>query len=678
MKAIFLRALEETEDKDRVLREAIASPEHAMGRTRFAVDSSTFGQVPGSPFAYWVGDTLRALFGEHSAFESARRQAVGGLKTLRDERFLRCWWELAARCPGDWPSLAKGGSTSSFYADVYLCVDWHHRGRDISWYGYQRRPREGFGAASRGIDHYFRPGLTWPRRTDGLSFRVMPKGCIFADKGPAAFVEDDNPGELLWLCAIINSAPFGALVALQLARTKLAQSYEVGLIQQTPVPNSKRAQRGPLSDLARTCWSLKRTLDTCTENSYAFYLPALLQVGGDVVSDRAAAWNQHVAGTEAWLSRLQAKIDDRCFKLYGIDGADRKQIERGLGGSTVEDDAANPEDGEDETSEAEELAAASLVASLLSWSVGVAFGRFDIRPATGERPAPPEPEPFAPLPVCSAGMLTSKDGLPLDVSPAGYAIDFPRDGILVDDAGAPRDLVAAARRVFEHVFDDPARWGEAAEILGERDRTLRRWFAEDFFKLHLKQYSKSHRKAPIYLPLSTASRSYTVWIYYHRLTADTLFHVVVEYLDPKIRKVQEERLQVDGRLGKAEGREAAKLAKQAGELAELERELEEMKAELLPVAELPYQPNRNDGVQITAAPLWRLFRLPAWRKALEATWRKLEKGDYDWAHLANTVWPDRVRQKCKSDRSLAIAHGLEDLCEIEASPKEGRRSRRTG
>ena len=30
MKAIFLRALEETEDKDRVLREAITLPEQAM------------------------------------------------------------------------------------------------------------------------------------------------------------------------------------------------------------------------------------------------------------------------------------------------------------------------------------------------------------------------------------------------------------------------------------------------------------------------------------------------------------------------------------------------------------------------------------------------------------------------------------------------------------------------
>jgi len=29
--------------------------------------------------------------------------------------------------------------------------------------------------------------------------------------------------------------------------------------------------------------------------------------------------------------------------------------------------------------------------------------------------------------------------------------------------------------------------------------------------------------------------------------------------------------------------------------------------------------------------------------------------------MAFTLWPDRIREKCKSDKSLAIAHGLEDL-----------------
>jgi hypothetical protein len=64
---------------------------------------------------------------------------------------------------------------------------------------------------------------------------------------------------------------------------------------------------------------------------------------------------------------------------------------------------------------------------------------------------------------------------------------------------------------------------------------------------------------------------------------------------------------------------------------------------------------------------------------LKDTWTKLEKGDYDWAHLAMAYWPERVREKCRTDKSLAIAHGLEDLyTELEAAPKKTRGRKKAG
>ena len=84
-----------------------------------------------------------------------------------------------------------------------------------------------------------------------------------------------------------------------------------------------------------------------------------------------------------------------------------------------------------------------------------------------------------------------------------------------------------------------------------------------------------------------------------------------------------------------------------------------------------YRPNHDDGAQISTAPLWRLFRHAPWQKVLKDTWTKLEKGDYDWAHLAMAYWPERVREKCKTDKSLAIAHGLEHLY-VEPEPKPGK------
>ena len=108
----------------------------------------------------------------------------------------------------------------------------------------------------------------------------------------------------------IDGEGFGALVALQLARTELAQSYEVGLIQQTPVPELSTEAHNALGELARTSWSQKRRLDTNTENSHAFQIPALLQVKGESLGDRATTWSDHVSWTEARLASLQMQIND--------------------------------------------------------------------------------------------------------------------------------------------------------------------------------------------------------------------------------------------------------------------------------------------------------------------------------------------------------------------------------
>src|ERR1019366_1944653 len=75
-----------------------------------------------------------------------------------------------------------------------------------------------------------------------------------------------------------------------------------------------------------------------------------------------------------------------------------------------------------------------------------------------------------------------------------------------------------------------------------------------------------------------------------------------------------------------------------------------------------WDPTLDDGIVLTMAPLWRLVpQHKPWQKELKTKWEELAGGKYDWARLAMHLWPERVIPKCVTDRSLAIAHGLEDV-----------------
>lgn len=684
MKTIFLRVIEApVDEKAEALRSASRSADVTH---RFETDATSFRVVPKSPFAYWVSKAMRTLFVRLQPFEADGRTAKHGAATLDDVRFVRFWTEIQIG-RSSWVPFAKGGTFSPYYADILASLDWDDNGRELKAFVAAK-----VGSASRTIqatDYYLRPGLTWPLRGIRFSAQAVPAGCIFSVAGKMAFVPDNAPTS--WL-ALFNSEPFDGFIAFFAGKVGGVQ-YESGLIANVPVPDVSERSCTRLGALARRAWSLKRAIDTRNEISHALVLPALLQarlpadeltqsreagkhidplgvlapLRETTLDEQATRWAERIQATDAELIAIQSEIDELSFDLYGIDHDDRRAITQGLGASTETDDG-EPEDAEDddEGDEAETPQAdmTALAEELLSWTVGVAFGRFDVRLATGERELPPEPEPFDPLPVCSPGMLTGDDGLPLARPPAGYPIAFPEDGVLTGDVGHARDLLTAVRQVFDVVFQEGADawWRDVGALLDPKEHDVRAYLATRFFEPHLKRYSKSRRKAPIYWQLATPSARYSVWLYAHRVTKETFFHLLHDVVRPKLAH---EQAQLTSLIQNAGPNPTASQRKQIEPQEALVGELQAMVDELERVAPL-WNPNLDDGIVLVMAPLWRLVsQHAAWQKELRTKWEELCDGRYDWAHIAMHLWPERVVPTCQDDRSLAIAHGLEDELWVE-------------
>ena len=247
----------------------------------YGVEPASFRHIPNAPFAYWVSEKIRRLFVELQAFESDGRTAKQGLITADDFRFVRTSWETPVHQQElqdrNWYHFVKGGSYSPFYSDVFLKVNWSSQGHEIKHLGDSNGVKPDSRPQSTG--YYFRPALTWPRRTQsGLALRVMPKGCVFSDKGPSLFVKEDQKEYLFHLLSIASSRPYNCLVALQMA----FGSYEVGVIQRTVIPENNDER---LSGLAEHSWRMKRKPDTANLNSHAFVTPALTPSRGHSTPD---------------------------------------------------------------------------------------------------------------------------------------------------------------------------------------------------------------------------------------------------------------------------------------------------------------------------------------------------------------------------------------------------------
>jgi hypothetical protein len=637
--ALFLRLLS-YEDKSTKLAELIeaVSEGHKSNQAVHLVETDSFRYIPSVSFAYWVSERIRLKFVEFPRFESHGREVRVGDHPGDGFKYLRLFWEVPVDTSDhNWIPYQKGGTYSPFYSDIHLLVDWDiTRQTYRGFYGRLGRPNE----RPSNYQYFFRPGLTWPRRTtSGISIRILPQGCIFADKGPTVFANDKEREALL---ALMNSQAFEALVALQLgAADAAARSYEVGLIQNTPVPDLSGPQGIHLGEIAMACVQFKCTLDTANEISHVFHLPALLQVMRHTLMESIATWRAKLSETELLLAKYQHEIDDSAFLLYGIEGGDRRTVEEFVGSAVqaVNNKIEEVDIGDEESTFDTNIDVQSLVSNLLSYIIGCAFGRWDVRYTTDERSIPDLPDPFAPLPACSPAMLIGHDDLPLHQVPAEYPLTINWEGVLVDDQDHSDDIVRHVQVVLRLIWHDRADSieQETCQILGIKE--LREYFRRPgnggFWMDHVRRYSKSRRKAPIYWLLQSTNKNYALWFYYHRLDKDSLFKALTKYVEPKIRLEDSRLEQWRMQLAEAgsEGREVKQLERQLERQESLVAELYDFRDKLRRVADLNITTDLNDGVVLNIAPLWELV---PWGEA-KKYWEELQAGKYEWSSISKQL-----------------------------------------
>lgn len=459
----------------------------------------------------------------------------------------------------------------------------------------------------------------------------MPKGFCWDQSGSALI---PHSSDVKCTLAILNSK-----ITIYLAKIIAPTiNYTIGDIANIPF--------NALIDGA-TCKKLSAFADeairlaklNCQENetTYDFMMPSSNASSGIDRTDR--------------INTLERFIDHEALHLYGLTDRDLVAIDRELTDKAI----SIEEDTDTETNgEAEEGPAASVLSShnwaqnWIFYAVGIVFGRFDTGVPGG----------------LGCGDFSPEIAMSLKSLPA-------TDGILANDLGQPLDLAARVWQAMETMLGATEARTRVSTALGEGEplELLSTWFDRftgqaggSFWKYHFQLY----RKRPVYWPLQSSGRHYTVWLFHERCTRDTLFYIRNDIVEPRLRLAERGIADL-----KMRGDKDRRARKELDPLLEFADDLREFSKRLQDITDRGYTPHIDDGVLLNAAPLHGI--LPSWPETNKA-WQELEAGEYDWAQQAMEYWPERVKEKCKTNRSFAIAHGLEALYQEKPStPKRGRR-----
>jgi hypothetical protein len=686
--ATFVRLLRTPADERSAgLGAALANARAGLDDKRiFRIAPREFAALAGSPLAYWISPSIRRLYRDQPRLEGNGAEVRVGLQTGHDFQFLRCFWEVdprqIARSREEtfghrrWAPFAKGGEYSPFWADIHLVVDYERDGERLRMFD---------GAVVRNPQCYFRAGLTWPRRTkSGFGVRVLPAGCVFADKGPGIFPLLNAPeATLVLLKSRLGQVLIDSVVAAADETTSggAARSYEVGLVQK--LPTADFVPTG-CAQTALAMTAEHRDDDHNDEATRSFIVPILplaqTSIRLSVEQVYARTEERQLAALERWFS-----CERDLFRAAGLDAEAIAQIDELAGPNP----AAYPADLDGAALPLKELLGAPIKSiidlgiaahggsravttltyavdrrlevlahvtrlhpktiveerrrlgilppgtireaaeRLVSYLVGCAFGRWDVRIGRDPSRAPDLPGLFDPPPLCSPGMLVGPDGFPAETVADGYPLDLPPYRLLLDEPGHRWDMQAAVDRTAAVLVDDPS--GLLHELEGLLDgRDLRDHLRNRFFRAHLGRYSKPGRKAPIYWPLYVPSKAWGVWVYAPTLTRETLF-AVERAADQRLGAATTEIRRIEAEQLDSETRPSRELALRLESERKLSEELRVFHREVRRIADLGWAPDLDDGAVLCAAPLADLF--PDWSKDLLAYRREIKGGLHPWAKV---------------------------------------------
>lgn len=600
----------------------------------YCANSIEFDNLPNTVIGYNFDEKIIKLFCCKNINEQNLSAKEG--HHIPANIYLRTYYEIVTN--NDFHQYYNGGQFSMFYCTYHDFTFWNTKILESDKnFSYRNPMLHNIG------------GIGYGKRGDIIDAHILKKDFLFSREGQAIPTSNEKLGFIG--LSFINSIISQYTINLYTGQHKIS-----GNVNLLPMPDYATRQ-SDIEQIVKEIIEIKRKWFSLDETNLEYHgLIAQMDFSKGVEAGIDIMQEQLTKDFERY-TELVAENDDLWMDLANIDrNSDFRQTLNKYKQRRPYEELLSIDNASYGNVIDKKVMAQEIVQEL----VGMAFGRWDICFAQHLREIPAFGGVFDALPFMPT--------VSLDDIPSDYPVNVPSDGILSNQADSRLNLAMKVRDVMHLIWREKAddMEYELCRLIGVK--SLQAYFEapQGFFDYHFKRYTKSRRKAPIYWFLSSDDGSLSWWVYYPKLSKNTLPNLLI------LLRTESEHLRSRLNVALVDKNKA-----QENEIRIEQEQVDGLMEEINRIIDSGYVPCHDDGVPVTAAPLANLIGHSGWRRECQANMDALAKGDYDWSHLAMSLYPARIIQKAKKDWCMALTHGLEHLCENKPKEKKTRKKKET-
>ncbi|MCF1751375.1 BREX-1 system adenine-specific DNA-methyltransferase PglX [Mariniradius sediminis] len=468
-------------------------------------------------WAYWLTDNGVKIIetSKPLAFFSEPKK---GTTTSKDDYFLKLWYEVSfdkieinqnykEKIKKKWFPVNKGGGFRKWYGLLEYVINWENDGEEIKNF---RDENGKIRSRPQNLKFNFQKGITWTSvSSTGLSCRYSPEGMLMTDNGATIF---NSPDELITL-SLLNSVVGEYFLSVLTPGFK----FDVGVINKFPVKTGVFSENPVIVEKALENVNIAKLDWDSMEVSWDFHKNAILNHKCDSIEETYELYKHFWKNKFSQVYINEKELNRQFIEIYGLN--EELTADVPIEEITIQKLESSIEDGHLVFHSNE------VFMQLVSYFVGCMFGRYSLN---------------------KEGLILANQGETIEdyfrkiEKSAEEVSSFPdEDNIIpiLDDEWFEDDIVSRFHEFLKASFGEKNFRKNLAFVEECLGKDIRKYFVKDFYKDHIQRY----KKRPIYWSFSSPKGHFTVLIYMHRYTPDTLNRILNNYLREFIEKLQAHR-----------------------------------------------------------------------------------------------------------------------------------------